>query len=369
MKTRTLDTARHIAAEQRGFSFPELLVAMGLTVVVSALTFQALQGATRATEAVMAMSDVNQNLRVAMNVLIRDLMSTGEGIPTGGISFPTGGTKVRRPGPPGSLWNFDDLWSTLPSVSPGDDIGVHVNEVPTDVVTLLTTDRRLDLGGVFIGTTANNGSSIANDGSSITLPTTFDNSDPATQIAEGDLIMLSDSNGRSSIQEVTSVSGRVVNFASSATSYLNQPTAPEGSVVDLQNPAGDPVRWPPLTILRVKMISYYIYVPTEGQITSPHLIRRVNYGQERVVAIGVTNLQLTWDLVDGVDNPINVADPGPTAADPNNQNTEHQIRKANIFMAARSLDTQSQTGQFVYSSLTTNVSLRSMAFVSRYDVD
>jgi len=360
MNTRTLDSARCVGADQRGFSFPELLVAMALTVVVSALTFQALQGANRATEAVMAMSDVNQNLRVAMNVLIRDLMSTGEGIPTGGISFPTGGTEVRRPGPPGSDWHFDPLWSTLPSVGPGDDIGTHVNGVATDVITLLTTDRRL-AANVTVD-------AIAADGSSVTMPSSFDNSDPATQIAEGDLIMLTNPSGGSTLQEVTSVSGQVINFAASATSWLNQPTAPEGSVVDLQNPPDNETLWPLISVTRVRMISYYIYIPTEGQITSPHLIRRVNYGEERVVAIGVTNIQLTWDLVDGVTNPINVADPGPTAADPTNDNTEHQIRKANIFMAARSLDTQSQTGQHLYSSLTTNVSLRSMAFVSRYDI-
>jgi prepilin-type N-terminal cleavage/methylation domain-containing protein len=361
MTMRKLESPRPRAADnERGFTLPELMVAMVLTLVATSLTFSALQNANRTTESVMAMADVNQNLRVAMNVLIRDLLSTGEGIPIGGIAFPTGGTTVIRPGPPTADWHFDPDWTTLPAVSPGNELGTTVNGVKTDVVTLLTADRRLDLTNVTL-------TNISTNGSSITLPSSVDLTDESTAIVAGDLIMLTNANGNT-LQEVTSVAGQVINFAASADSNLNQPTAPEGSVVDLKNDPDEDSVWPPTTITRIKMISYYIFVPTSGQITSPHLIRRVNYGDELVVAIGVTNVQLTWDLVDGVSNPINISDPGPTAADPTNANTEHQIRKANLFMAARSLETQTQTGEFVYSSLSTTVSLRSLAFVSRYDL-
>lgn len=346
----------HVAADQRGLTLPELMVAMFLTLVVSATALSALQDATRTTQAVTAMSDVNQNLRVALNVMIRDLLTTGERIPTGGIAFPTGGTPVVRPGPPASAWEFDETWTTLPAVSPGDGIGPLVNDVVTDAVTLLSRDPRLDLSGNVLD--------IADDGSSLTLPDSVDLSDPATTIAIGDLLMLSNGNGNT-LQEVTAVDGRVITFDASAESNLNQPDAPAGSATALRNPDGT---WPPTEVTRIRMVSYYIRVPLTGQITSPHLIRRVNWGEERVVAIGVTNVQLTWDLVDGVDNPTGVADPGPTAEDPDNANTEHQIRKANIFIAARSLQAYSQTGQFIHSNLSTSVSLRSLAFVSRYDI-
>jgi type II secretory pathway pseudopilin PulG len=339
--------------DQRGFTMPELLVASFLTLTVGATAFTALRDANRTTEGVMAMSDVNQNLRVAMNVLIRDLLSTGEGIPIGGISFPTGGTEVVRPGPPATDWHFDPNWSTLPAVSPGNNIGSVVNGVQTDVVTLLYADHRLDFSAINV-------TNIANNGSSLTVPNTVMINVPGTAIVEGDLIMLTNGNGNT-IQEVTSVSGQTITFASTAESNLNQPGAPEGSVMDLQNDPDEDSLWPPTTITRVNMVSYYIYVPTSGQITSPHLIRRVNYGDERVVAIGITNVQLTWDLVDGLTNPAHIADPASPY-------TEHQIRKANLFMAARSLQSISQTQQFVHSSLSTNVSLRSLAFVSRYDL-
>lgn len=339
--------------DQRGFTLPELLVASFLTLTVSATAFTALHDANRTTEGVMAMADVNQNLRVAMNMLIRDLLQTGEGIPIGGISFPTGGVPVVRPGPPGSNWNFDATWSTLPAVSPGNNIGTVVNSVQTDAVTLLYVDHRLNFSGIYV-------TNIANNGSSVTVPNTVMIDVPGTAIVAGDLIMLTNGNGNT-IQEVTSVAGQQINFAPSAASRLNQPSAPEGSVMDLQNAPGNGALWPPTTITRVNLISYYIYVPTSGQVTSPHLIRRLNWGAERVMAIGITNVQLTWDLVDGTTNPAGIADPAPPYS-------EHQIRKANLFMAARSLQSISQTKQFVHSSLSTNVSLRSLAFVSRYDL-
>lgn len=344
---------------ERGFTLPELLVAMFLTMTVGATAFSALRDASRTTEGVMSMADVNINLRVAMNLMIRDLLSVGEGIPIGGISFPTGGTAVTRPSPEGAAWEFESGWTTLPAVIPGDGIGPEVNEVETDAVTLLTADRRLDFSGITV-------TDIANDGSSLTVPDDVPIDESGTAIEVGDLIMISNANGVT-LQEVTAVEGQTITFAATAESNLNQPTAPEGSVMDLQNPDDADDLWPPTTITRVNMISYYIYVPTSGQVTSPHLIRRINYGPERVIAIGITNVQLSWDLVDGVTNPTSVPNPG-TPLLPGADSTEHQIRKANLFMSARSLQVYSQTGQSLHASLSTGVSLRSLAFVSRYDV-
>ena len=345
---------------QSGFSMGELMVAMVLTLLVSAGALAALQDANRATEAASTMSDVNQNLRVAMNMLIRDLMAAGEGIPTGGISIPKGGDDVVRPGPEDSDWGFEEEWGTLPAISPGNAIGPIISTVTTDAVTILYADRRVDFSAIRV-------TNIANDGSSFTVPNTVPINDPRTGIQEGDLIMLSNGNG-TALQEVTRVEGQQVFFEPSAASNLNQPDAPEGSVVDIQN--DDPNNlWPPTSITRVNMITYYLKVPDNEAITSPHLIRRVNYGdEERVVAIGINNLQLTWDLVDGVTDPAGIENPGVDNQGNPTDNTEHQIRKANITMTARSLVTYSQTGQHVFSNLSTNVSLRSLAFVSRYDI-
>jgi prepilin-type N-terminal cleavage/methylation domain-containing protein len=344
---------RTFVSDQRGFTLPELMVATVLTMIVTASALTALQQSNRASEAGAIMTDVNQNLRIAMNLVIRDLLETGDGIPTGGIPIPsgTGAEDIVRPGPPGANWFFDTNWVTAPAVIPGAGIGPIINYTNTDALTMLFEDHRLDLRpsiAPFI-------QSIATDGSSITISNSVPIGDPSIGIKAGDLIMLS-SGASNAIQEVTSVVGQVIYFAATDVSKLNQRTAPAGSVLQLRNPDNT---WPSISAKRISMISYYLYVPTSGPITSPHLIRRINYSAERVVAIGVENIQLTWDLVDGVTNPTNIEN--PTGA-----NSPNQIRKANLYMAARSLSTFSQTGQFLRANLTTQVSLRAMAFVDRY---
>ncbi len=61
----------------------------------------------------------------------------------------------------------------------------------------------------------------------------------------------------------------------------------------------------------------------------PRLIRRVNNRPGEALALVLDDLQLSYDLVDGVTNPTNVGTP----TDPNSPN---QIRKANIFISGRS---------------------------------
>ncbi len=334
-------------ADDRGFTLTELLVATAVTLAVTGAAFTALRDANKAAEAVGVMSDVNQTLRIAMNTIIRDLSQAGEGdysLRTG-VSIPSGADTdpIVRPSPDAADWFFPDTYTILPAVSPASGLGPVINGVATDVVTLLFEDRSLEFGGV----TPN----IPASGASMTFPVTFDMGTGPNALTEGDLIRF----GNGAIQEVTLRAGRTLHFQSDAASNLNQRDAPQGSVMELK--AGEPT-FPALQVSRVQMITYYIRV-TDGGI--PQLIRRVNYGDERVIAVGVENLQLSWDLVDGVTNPTNVE----TFAD---DGAEGQIRKANVYLAARSQDVYSGTSEPMRTSLSTQVSLRSLAFVSRYDL-
>jgi prepilin-type N-terminal cleavage/methylation domain-containing protein len=340
-------SSRRAAADQRGFTLTELLVATAITLAVTGAAFSALRDATRATEAVGVMADVNQTLRIAANTLIRDLSQAGEGdysLRTG-VSIPSGaGTlPIVRPSPDGAEWFFPDTYTILPAVSPASGMGVVINGIATDVITLLFEDRSLEFGGVI--------PNIPASGASMNFPVSFDMGDGPNALKEGDLIRF----GNGAIQEVTRRAGRTLHFRDDAASNLNQRDAPQGSVMEMK--AGEPT-FPDLQISRVQMITYYIRV-SEGGV--PQLVRRVNYGDERVIAVGVENLQLSWDLVDGVNNPTNVE----TFSD---DGAEGQIRKANVYMAARSQDTFSGTNQPMRTSLSTQVSLRSLAFVSRYDL-
>lgn len=334
---------RH-AASARGFSLTELLVSLALTLTVLGGAYTALREASEATRAATTSSEVNQNLRVAMNTFIRDLIQAGEGdfgLRTG-ISIPSGDgvDAIVRPGPAGSNWTFPANYTVLPAISPANGIGATVNGMATDVVTILSEDRRLDFSGVI--------PQIPASGASMNFPNDFVMDDASVGIKEGDLIRFS--NG--AMQEVTNVAGHTIHFQEAAGSRLNQRTAPQGSVMALK---GVEPNFPDLPVTRIQMITYYIRVANG----TPQLVRRVNYGPERVVAIGIENLQLTWDLVDGVNNPINQEDFDDEA--------EGQIRKANVYMSAGSRQPGPNT-QPLRTALTTQVSLRSMAFVSRYDI-
>jgi hypothetical protein len=105
------------------------------------------------------------------------------------------------------------------------------------------------------------------------------------------------------------------------------------------------------------MVSYFIETTTDP--TVPRLVKQVNLGAQLAIGLGVENLQLAYDLVDGVTNPTNV--PEPPAGTSHNQ-----LRKANVFLSARSLDVSPHTKAYVRNSLATDVGFRSLSFVDRY---
>jgi len=72
-------------------------------------------------------------------------------------------------------------------------------------------------------------------------------------------------------------------------------------------------------------------------------------------------LQFTYNYVDGVNNPSN--QPSVPAG-----NAEANIRSVNVYLGARSSQSvrQGSTSIYARSNLMTQVSLRSLAYVNRY---
>ncbi|MGH9827916.1 MAG: prepilin-type N-terminal cleavage/methylation domain-containing protein, partial [Blastocatellia bacterium] len=92
-----------------GFSLLEMLVAVAVTVIVVMVSLDALTQAQHATEGVSLMSNMTENLRAGMDYMSQDLVLAGSGIPTGGISIPTGGgPAINRPSPIGFAYTFVD---------------------------------------------------------------------------------------------------------------------------------------------------------------------------------------------------------------------------------------------------------------------
>jgi len=191
---------------------------------------------------------------------------------------------------------------------------------------------------------------ISSDGKSMTV----DKGTPITgvdnAIRAGDLIMFSNALGNA-LQQVTSVSGQTVGFNPGDSLNLNQPSASQGSIKQLQNGKG---AYPPTTATRVLMITYYLDTTTDPD--NPRLVRQINNSPGQAVALVLENMQMSFDLVDGVTNPTDV----PAPSSPN------QIRKVNIAVSGRSSVPLRNTGEYMRRTLTTQVSLRSMSFIDRY---
>ncbi len=337
MTTRTPDRRR-----DAGFSLPELLVATAITLVVTGGALAVFQDASRAAEGVRLRLATNDNVRIGLDLMTRDFIQVGQGLPnTKVVSMPsgTGATAVNRPGPPGAALTFDAAATEFSAVTPGDGLGPGVNGVGTDLVNALYVDSQFETLNV----------ALAADGSSMTVTGTpiVGVADP---IAVGDLILFV--NGSlTAVQLVTRLNSppnQTVFFDTGDPMNLNQRGAAAGSVMPLLAAGG------PVTASRLRMVSYYVDDTFADGV--PRLVRRVNMNPGRVVALGVDNLQFTYDLVDGATNPTNQAAPA----------TPNQIRKVNIGIGARSRRRFQQTQDFVRTGLSTQVSLRSLALVDRY---
>ena len=329
-----------------GFTLGEVLIATVLTLVVVGSGLTVFTRSVEISDTARLVGGTNHSMQAAMSMMVRDFMQTGQGIPRGGVPVPSGSPSLPllRPGPPGMTLTLDPAAATLPAVWTGGSLGPSVLGVQTDIVNLLYADATLALNQFPL-------SAIANDGSTMTVNAGTVISGP-DGLRAGDLILFTNALG-SAIQAVSSVAGQVVTFNPGDALRFNQPTAPQGSIMGLQSGGVFPLT----TARRVWLVSYYLDTVTDP--TLPRLVRQVNAGNRLAIALGVENLQFTYDLINGSTNPSNVETP-ISPLSPNH------IRKANLFLAARSLDLSLPSNQFLRNSMALSVGLRSLTFVDRY---
>lgn len=339
--------ALHIKDRLRGdegFSSAEMLMAAAITVIVLAGAMGSFNDMVGLNEQTLQMSDLEQNLRAGLNLIVRDFITAGWGIPTGGISIPSGAgaVSVVRPGPLGTTYNFNGSVA-IAAVNPGNGMGPMGNNQATDLVNILFADNQFQSIALdSIG--ANGASAIVNSATPIT--------GVQNPIQPGDIIYFNNGLG-TTLQCVTAVAGQTMAFAANDPMKLNQPAAAAGGIMNLQSGG----TFPTTAATRVWMVTYYLDYITDPQ--APRLMRRINNRQPQPVALILEDLQFTYDLVDGGTNPTNVATP----VAPNSPN---QIRKVNILISGRSNARLRKSDEFLRKSIKTQVSLRSLSFVDRY---
>jgi prepilin-type N-terminal cleavage/methylation domain-containing protein len=375
-----------------GFTLPEMMISMGVMLVVLAGTFTAMTNAMRAEQSAKSITTLNGHLRSSMDLMVRDFLQVGQGLQTGRIiTIPNGpgATPVVRPGPAAAgacvgVTNFP-LGPTLSAVTVGPDLGPAINGQCTDVINTLAVD------GAFEDV---NVSSMAANGQSITIypygpdriagnTDDVDISDVPDALGDnvrvGDLLEIRRGTNTATVM-VTNVAGQTITFAPGDPLNLNQFDAADnmlGTTNQMQDPAVDPIvptvnagviQRGPWQVFRIRMISYFVDTTTNP--ASPRLVRQMNGGAQNAVAFELEAFRISFDIADGVGNPSTVrmdaADLGAGGSCAPSPCSPNQIRKANLTLAIRSEQKNQQSGYY-HNTLFTQVALRSLSFVDRYN--
>lgn len=341
-----------------GFTLVELLVSMVLVTIVTGAALAAFSSALKATETLSEKLQTNDQMRIALDLMVRDFIQTGQGLPaTKVITSPSGGTStaIRRPAPPTLAYTFPVGTTEFSAVISGDGMGLVSNGAATDMVTVVYADN-LPCQAPCTDPFAALSVTVAANGSTATVT---DAGRPVFGVSDavktGDLMMFTNGLG-TAVQMVTSdPTTQTISFDTSDLMNVNQRwSATAGTIRQLDPDPVSSTNTYTASMTRVRMVTYYIDTVTDP--TFPRLVRQINMNTGRVVAFGIEGMQFTYDLVDNDTNPTNV--PSPL--------TPSQIRKVNIVLAARSQQRNPRTDDFFRETIATQVSFRSLALRDRY---
>ena len=368
MTMTTTPGSRSRFAGTAGYSLIEMMVAMGVTTAIMGATMTGLADVSKGSEVVLNVTEMNKALRSGIDLIERDMLQVGSGLPPGHvINVPsgTGSSPVRLPGPPGTSFTQVAGDPDISAVLPKPGGGPLINGVATDVLSVLMADNTfLDVPLTAVAATS------VNVAAGLNIATGPD------RVSPGQLMMIWKGTYTTLVQ-VTDVdtATRRLTFASADSLNLNQSTAAAGNLPFLNAQA--PVNAAASTfITRIRMITYYLDATIDP--VHPRLVRRINNGSATsfdntsgtAVAMDIENLLFRFDLNDGNTNPANVqmnatdiAGGGACGASPCNAN---QIRKVDIVVTARSRNALNPKARTFHNTLASQVSFRGMSFVDEY---
>lgn len=362
------ERSRTRLADASGFTLIELLISMGLLTIVLGTTLSTMADVMKSNDIVQQTAAMNNGLRSSMDLIVRDLLQVGSGLPGGHtITIPngSGATPIRLPGPPGTSFLTDTGEASIPAVIPRPGAGPVVNGVATDVLTVLMADNAFV--NVALSAVAASSVDIAAGPNIATGP---------DRVSEGQLMMITKGSYTTLVQ-VTAVNTatRRLTFADGDSLNLNQSSAAQGSLPALNAVA--PVNSAAATnITRVRMITYYIDSTTDPN--HPRLVRRINNGHPTTfdntlgtaVAMDIDNLSFSYDISNGLNNPgaVRMVDADLTTSGACNPVAcaPTQIRKINIAVTGRAKNSTQAAMKPYRNTLQSEVALRGMAFVDRY---
>jgi len=337
------------ASPSAGFTLLELLVAMALSLILFGLAFNVAQQLNNVADTVGSMSDVNENLRAAVNMVSRDLQQSGQNIPVGGIPIPSGGsaTAINRPGPGALTFPATGSMPVLtPGYQAGPTQGSGTNAISTDIVTIITVNQT----SAFNQTAVTANPTVSSSQATITVSTTA-----AANVVAGQLVMLINDNAtcllavssvNTSTGVITFTHGDTTNDPLGVNQFYGSPTT--GTINQLQTSGSG--TWPTILAYPVTMTTYYLDTSTPRR-----LMKQITLGTAQPVALGINVLTITYYCSSGTSPTRNPASPG-------------SIQKVALTMIGETDHQNHANAQWYSKSITNAVAIQNLDFHNKYSL-
>ena len=350
---------------QSGFTLVELMVSMAIGLIVMAAMASLFKTGMNSTMLLQQRAETQQNMRAAVDLMVKDLGLAGAGLPSGGIQLPTGaGASASKFGcdQTGTCHVVNDtypngnyMYGIIPGYLNGVEGGAAIPAAPApavnDSVTVAYCDYNFPLWEYTVAFTGASGGGIT-----VTPIASYSPAPPALNavggIQAGDLILLSNSLGTAIGEVSTTPAATALTFGNLDALNINQSGAATNNIKAISGGANT-------VAYRLFVVTYYLSVP--GGFQTPRLMRQVNGLTPAPVADDIINLQIAYDTYNTTTDALdaNQANPLGLAESPNN------IQKINLVVMGQSIINNGNKSQNMF--LATSVSARNMAFRNRYD--
>jgi prepilin-type N-terminal cleavage/methylation domain-containing protein len=353
---------------QNGFTLLELIVSMALGLIVMASLASLFKLGLNSTMLVTQRAETQQNMRAAVDIMVKDISLAGAGLPSGGIQLPSGaGSSVSKFAcdqggtchiPTHSYPTGNYMYGIIPGFSNGVEAAAVIPAAPApainDSITVIYADYNFPMWEFdlrFTSATSGVNMTVAPNASFAPAPPAITS---AAGIKTGDLLMIA-GGGITAVGEVTALTNTTLTFANLDPLNINQDGATSGNLKAIAAAVGTAQA---VTAYRLFAVTYYLTVPGAGQ--TPRLMRQVNGLSPVPVADDIINLQLAYDTYNSLNSALdaNQADPLGALESPNN------IQKVNLIVMGQSIVSNGNKAQNMY--LATSVSARNMTFRDRY---
>jgi prepilin-type N-terminal cleavage/methylation domain-containing protein len=349
---------------RHGFTLVELVVAMALGLLVLAAMASLFKTGLDSVMLVTQRAETQQNMRAAIDLMVKDISMAGAGLPSGGIQLPTGNGasfsnfSCDQGGichvPAFNYPNNNYMYGIIPGFNNGVEANAIVAAAPppiiNDSITVIYSDYNFPLWeyDVTFPTPGDGTNIVLAPNATYVPPPPPINSPGGIQV--GDLVMLSNSLG-TAVGEVTNLGPGFIAFADRDPLNMNQNGAASNNIKAISTGANT-------IAYRLLAVTYYLTVPGNGQ--TPRLMRQVNGLNPVPVADDIINLQFAFDTYDSGNAALDPNQPNPLGAG----ESPNLIQKINIVLMGQSMLNNGNKSQNMF--LATSVSARNMAFRNRY---